>query len=120
MRKICPFMQPWPFAMIAPKRLEFFNDDAGIQPAGDLMAVTELPGRFAKNSSPSSPPAARVARARSRAFRPGFHADFLMYQRFGERQNQRGGRRPTGFARIAALLFLLQIEVIVGQRGAFR
>ncbi len=49
------------------------------------------------------------------------HADLLdVLQRFAQRQNQRSGRRPARFARIAVLLLLLQVEVVVRQRGSFR
>src|ERR1019366_3236995 len=47
------------------------------------------------------------------------HADLLdVAQRLGHRQNQGSGRRPARFARVAALLFLLQVEVVVRQGGA--
>src|ERR1035437_6712544 len=44
------------------------------------------------------------------------HADLLdVAQRLGQRENQGSGRSPARFAGVAALLFLLEVEVVVRQ-----
>ena len=70
MRKICPFIEPCPLAMMEPKRLRnSFTITPESRPAGAVMAVTEEPGDAAeKSSSPSLQAAARVACASICAF----------------------------------------------------
>ena len=107
---------------MAPKRVRnSFTITPESSPAGALMAVTEEPGHVGEKlgSSPNFCTAARwpwptIARVVDKIGHPQL-LDVL--QRFRQRQNQRSGRRPARFARIAALLFLLQIEVIMRQRG---
>ncbi len=70
MRKILPFIEPWPLAMMAPNLLRnSLTMTPESMPAGALMAVTEEPGEPGENSSrPSAAAAARVARASNCAF----------------------------------------------------
>ena len=66
MRKICPFIEPWPFVMIALNRLRnSFTMTPESIPAGGRTAVTAEPGELEKTSRPSSVTAALVARASS-------------------------------------------------------
>ena len=101
---------------------EFLDDDAGIHARGALTAVTEDPGEAGGEQLQAQ---LRHGRARGlgqqlRVLDQVRHADLLdVPQRLGQRQNQRGGGRPARFARVAALLFLLQVEVVVRQRGGF-
>ena len=70
MRKICPFIVPWPLAMIDPKWLRKpFTISPESMPWGAFTAVTEELGLCGANSSsPSAVTALRVPRARSCAF----------------------------------------------------
>src|SRR4051794_29653595 len=63
MRKIWPFIEPWPLAITAPKRvLKSLTITPESMPAGGWMAVTEEPGDEAENSwRPRAVAAERVA-----------------------------------------------------------
>ena len=91
-------------------------------PCGALMAVTEEPGEPGENSSSPSASSGFAGGARQQlgVLDQLGHAELLdVLERGAEGQDQAGRRRPARFAGVGALLFLLEIEVVVGQVRGF-
>ncbi len=123
MRKICPCILPWPFAIIAPKRsLKPLTMTLESMPAGALTAAHRTAGPFGENLQPEFLTSfTSAAREQLRVFDQVGHADFLdVFQRFSKRKNQRRRRGPAGIVGIGALFLLLEAEVIVRQRCRVR
>ena len=104
MRKICPFIEPWPLAMIEPKRLRnSFTMTPESMPFGALdRRSPKSPATAARNSSRPSACAAcaRGPRQHLRVLDQLRHADRLdVLQRFAERQDQRRSRASSSIRR---------------------
>jgi len=114
MRKIWPFSVPWPFVIMALKRLRnSFTMTPESRPVGGVRAVTAEPGELAeKMPRPRAVAADRVASARSwGVLHEVGHADlFYVLERDSEGEDERRGGRPTGFALVGHLLFLLRLK----------